>query len=166
MRTFLRLCKILPVLLLLIPATVMAQERTITGTVISEENKTPVSGATVRVKGTKKITKTDANGKFTIAVKEGETLQFSHVSFEAMESKPGTGSTMGVSMKTAAGQLGEVVVTAMDVRKSSRELGFTAQKVTGAEIQESQRENFVNSLQGRVAGLTITGQPVAIAGAT
>ncbi|TMI62685.1 MAG: SusC/RagA family TonB-linked outer membrane protein [Bacteroidetes bacterium] len=156
MRTFLRLCKILPVLLLLIPATVMAQERTVTGTVISEENKAPVSGATVRVKGTRKITKTDANGKFSIAIKEGETLQFSHVSFEAMEAKPGTGSTMGVTLKAAAGQLGEVVVTAMDVRKLPRELGYSAQKVTGAEIQESQRENFVNSLQGRVAGLTIT----------
>ena len=51
--------------------------------------------------------------------------------------------------------MGEVVVTAMDIKRNPRELGYSVQKVGGAEIQETQRENFLNSLQGRVAGLTL-----------
>src|SRR4029078_2825638 len=51
--------------------------------------------------------------------------------------------------------IGEVVVTAMDIKRNSRSLGYSAQSIAGKEIAETQRENFVNSLQGRVAGLTI-----------
>ncbi|HEY6504777.1 MAG TPA: SusC/RagA family TonB-linked outer membrane protein, partial [Chitinophagaceae bacterium] len=70
--------------------------------------------------------------------------------------KPGEGNTVGISLKATDGTLGEVVVTAMDIKRNSRELGYSAQKVGGKEIAETQRENFLNSLQGRVAGATVT----------
>ena len=50
----------------------------------------------------------------------------------------------------------EVVVVAMDTRKTAKEIPYSVQSVSGKEIQESQRESFVNGLQGRVAGLTVT----------
>lgn len=155
MRKMLRLFLAFSVMLLLLPQVMQAQERTITGTIVSEDNKTPLAGVTVRVKGTRKITQTDANGKFTIKVNPGEVLQVTYVGYVTTDVKPGTGATVGITLKTADNTMGEVVVTAMDIKRSPRSLGYSVQKVDGAEIQETQRENFLNSLGGRVAGLTI-----------
>src|SRR5689334_14486771 len=88
-------------------------------------------------------------------MKPGETLQISYVGYATSEVKP-DGNTVGVNLKTADNTMGEVVVTAMDIRRSPRSLGYSTQGVTGKEIAETQRENILNSLQGRVAGLTIT----------
>lgn len=79
----------------------------------------------------------------------------SYVGYETQEIKPGDVATLGINLKAADNTMGEVVVTAMDIKRNPRELGFSVQKVSGDEIKESQRENFINSLQGRVAGLTI-----------
>ncbi len=147
---------VLSLSLLVLTPVVQAQERTISGTIVAEDNKAPLAGVTVRVKGTRRITQTDANGKFTIKVNPGETLQISYVGYGTTEVKPGEGNTVGVSLKTADITMGEVVVTAMDIRRSPRSLGYSTQGVTGKEIAETQRENLLNSLQGRVAGLTIT----------
>ena len=155
MRKILQFFVLVSLMLFLLPPTLMAQERTITGTILSDDNKTPLSGVTVRVKGTRRIVQTDATGRFSIRVNPGETLQFSYVGYEATEMKPGDGNTMSINLKPGDVTMGEVVVTAMDIKRNPRELGYSVQKVSGDEIKESQRDNFVNSLQGRVAGLTI-----------
>jgi TonB-dependent SusC/RagA subfamily outer membrane receptor len=155
MRKILHLLIALSLVILVLPPALYAQQRTITGTVLADDNKTPLSGVTIRVKGTRRITQTDANGSFSIQVNPGETLELSHVGYQPQDIKPGNGNTISVNLKTTDGTLGEVVVTAMDIKRNPRELGYSVQKVSGTEIQESQRENFLNSLQGRVAGLTI-----------
>lgn len=165
MRKMLRLFLAFSVMLLLLPQVMQAQERTITGTIVSEDNKTPLAGVTVRVKGTRKITQTDANGKFTLKVNPGEVLQVTYVGYVTADVKPGDGATMGISMKTADNTMGEVVVTAMDIKRSPRSLGYSTQSVKGEELQESQRENFLNGLQGRVAGLTLD-QTSGVAGSS
>ncbi|MBI5857307.1 MAG: SusC/RagA family TonB-linked outer membrane protein [Sphingobacteriales bacterium] len=165
MRKILQLFLGLSLMLLVLPPAVQAQERTITGTIISEDNKTPLAGVTIRVKGTRKITQTDANGKFSIKVNPGETLQITYVGYQTEEIKPGSGDALGISLKTADNMMGEVVVTAMDIKRNPRELGYSVQKVSGTEIQETQRENFLNSLAGRVAGLTLD-QTSGVAGAS
>ena len=165
MRKMLQLFFALSLMLLLLPPAVQAQERTISGTILSEDNKTPLSGVTVRVKGTRRIVQTDANGKFSLKVNTGETLQVSYVGYQTEDVKVGDGATVGISLKTADNMMGEVVVTAMDIKRSPRSLGYSTQSVTGDVIQETQRENFLNSLQGRVAGLTLD-QTSGIAGAS
>src|SRR5699024_5475272 len=52
--------------------------------------------------------------------------------------------------------LGEVVVTAMGQRQDARKLGYAIQTISGDDIEETHRDNFVTALQGRVAGLTVT----------
>ena len=155
MRKILQLFFALSLMLVLLPPAVQAQERTITGTILSEDNKTPLSGVTVRVKGTRRIVQTDANGKFSLKVSPGEILQVSYVGYETTDIKVGDGATVGISLKTADNMMGEVVVTALDQKRTPRELGYSVQKVTGAEVAETQRENFLNGLNGRVAGLTV-----------
>jgi TonB-linked SusC/RagA family outer membrane protein len=148
-----------------LPADLYAQDRTVTGTVLSDDSKTALTGVTIRVKGTRRITQTDANGKFSIKVNTGEILQISSVGYETTDVKVGSGDAIGVSLKTADNTLGEVVVTAMDIKRNPRELGYSVQKVSGSEVQETQRENFLNSLAGRVAGLTLD-QTSGIAGSS
>jgi TonB-linked SusC/RagA family outer membrane protein len=165
MRKILQMFFVVSMMLCLLPIAAQAQERTISGTIISENDKSPLSGVTVRVKGTRRIVTTDANGKFSIKVNSGEALVVSYVGYQTEDIKPGSGDTVGISLKTSDETMGEVVVTAMDIKRSPRSLGYSVQTVKGDEIQETQRENFLNSLQGRVAGLTLD-QTSGVAGAS
>jgi TonB-linked SusC/RagA family outer membrane protein len=165
MRKILRLHAVLFLSLLLVSTAGWSQERTISGTILSEVNRTPIQGVTVRVKGTDRVTQTDANGNFSIRINPGGTLQISHVGFATEELRPGPANNIGISLKSTDATMQEVVVTAMDIKRNARELGYSVQTVNGGEIKESQRDNFINSLQGRVAGLTIN-QTSGLAGAS
>lgn len=141
--------------LLLMCFSGFAQNRTITGMVTGSDGK-PLSGATVSVKGTKYSTTTNANGVYSISAKTGNVLQFSYVGQATTEITIGSSNNVSMQLNANEKILNEVVVTAMDQRRNKRELGYPAQTVGGSEIAATQRENFLNSLQGRVAGLTIT----------
>ena len=155
MRKTLQLVVALCMLLVLTPGLVWAQQRTISGTILSDDNKTPLQGVTIRVSGTNRLTQTDAQGKFSIAVGPGESLQVSYVGYETQTVKPGDSNSIGITLKAIDGTLGEVIVTAMDIKRNPRELGYSVQKVDGEELKQTQRENFLNGLQGRIAGVTV-----------
>ncbi|MBM3443431.1 MAG: SusC/RagA family TonB-linked outer membrane protein [Bacteroidetes bacterium] len=142
-----------------------AQEKVITGTVIGEDGKTPLIGVSIRVKGTRRATQTDNNGNFKILVAEGEVLQFSSVGYETTDVPIRSNQNLKIGLKISDAMLGEVVVTAMDIKRNPRELGYSVQKVDGQELQQTQRENFLNGLAGRVAGLTLD-QTSGVAGAS
>jgi TonB-linked SusC/RagA family outer membrane protein len=141
-------------LISMIAVQTFAQEKTVTGKVLGD-NGQPLSGATVKVKGTNRIVQTTADGSFSIKVNKGETLEFSHVGYEGRSIKAGDSNILALTLRVSETSMGEVVVTAMDIKRSPKELGYSVQKVSGTEIQQTQRENFINGLQGRVAGLTI-----------
>lgn len=151
MRKSLRL--LLAMLLLLSTSFLYAQEKIITGVVLDDEGS-PVVGANIKIKGSDKGTQTDAQGSFKIPAKKGDVLEVTSVGYARKEYKVGDASAISINMVKARSELSEVVV-AMDIRRNSRELGYSAQGVGGKEVQETQRENFVNGLQGRVAGLTV-----------
>ncbi|HEY1870335.1 MAG TPA: carboxypeptidase-like regulatory domain-containing protein, partial [Chitinophagaceae bacterium] len=155
MRKFL-LSTFLPAFFLFCASLTYAQERTVSGKVLDETNQ-PLVGATVKVKGTNTVAVTDVNGSFSIKANKGETLEISHVGYATSSVKIGGSNTISVSLKTSDNTLGEVTVTTvMDIKRNPRELGYSAQSVSGSQIAATQRTNFLNSLQGRVAGLTIT----------
>lgn len=133
----------------------LAQDKTVSGTVTSSDGK-PLSGVTVAVKGTKTSTTTNDVGHYSILAKTGDVLQFSYVGTTTQQVTVGNGNTISVQLTTRENLMGEVVVTAMDIKRNKRELGYSSQTVGGAEIASTQRENFLNSLQGRVAGVSIT----------
>lgn len=146
--------RLIAILFFLVPLLAQAQAP-VTGRVLDEKGQ-PVAGATVLVKGAKSGTKTDANGNFTINAKAGDVLVISSVNFGTQQTKVKDGGTVAINMVAKDGTMDEVVVTAMDIKKAPRELGYAVQTVKGAEVAETQRENFINGLQGRVAGLSVT----------
>ena len=147
--------RLIAMLFFLVPLISQAQTG-VSGRILNEKDGTPIVGATVMVKGKTGGTKTDANGNFTINAAKGDVLVITSVNFKQQQVKVGTLQTIVVRMASADGTMEEVVVTAMDIKKNPRELGYSVQSVNGNDIQQTQRENFVNSLQGRVSGLTVT----------
>jgi len=150
------------ILICLISSTkpLSAQEKTITGKVLGEENLA-LSGVTVLVKGTKIVTTTDQNGTFTIKADPKQTLVFTSLNYLKKEVSIGSKTEIIVQLTSSQDQLDEVVVVAMDIKRNTRELGYSTQNVSGKDIQSTQRDNFINSLQGRVAGLSVTPTPGA-----
>ncbi len=129
-------------------------QTTISGKVINDK-KNPVIGATVVVKG--KGTQSNSSGGFTIVASKGDILTVTSVGFTSQSIKVGNETNLVIELQEASIKLDDVeIVTAMDIKRNSRELGYSVQTVKGSDIQQTQRENFVNALQGRVAGLTIT----------
>ena len=143
-------------LLALIFSTTMvnAQQTTVSGKVTGSDGS-PLANVTVVIKGTKSATLTNKDGIYSIGATAGQILSISFVGYEAKEVKVGTKTVYNVRLNLVDNDLEEVVVTAMDIKRNPKELGYSVQKLKGADIAESQRNNFVNSLQGRVAGLTI-----------
>ena len=145
---------------------VFAQTRVITGTVTSAEDKSPVPGVTVVVKGTTIGTTSNADGKYVLTVPEKyNVLVFSFVGMKTQEITIGANNTIDVVMETDVLNMGEVVITALGIPREKKSLGYSTQEVSGEEIQKVKTNNFVNLLSGEVAGIQIR-QTTNIGGST
>ncbi|MDR2293448.1 MAG: SusC/RagA family TonB-linked outer membrane protein [Prevotellaceae bacterium] len=134
-----------------------AQTRTITGTVI-DENDEALIAVSVFVQGTKIGTFTDANGKYTLNnVPEKATLVFSSIGYTAQSIAVGDRSIINVTLVEEASRLEEAVVTAeFGLKRVARSIGSSVQNVKAEEIVESGRDNFITALQSRIAGISVT----------
>ena len=141
--------------LALVAGPAFAQQRTITGKVTSDQG-TPLSGVSVTVKGTATTTSTNNQGDYSIAAEAGQVLQFRLIGTGLAERAVGTDDVINVQLRRVALDLDAVVVTALGENASARSLGTAQQTVRGAEIAQTQRENFFNALSGRVAGVDVT----------
>src|SRR5690606_24735524 len=133
-----------------------AQQRIITGKVTSSDDGLSIPSVSVKVKGTQAAVQTNAFGVFSINAKDGDVLVFSYIGRIPKEVKVGPSNQMNVVLMLDDNALNEVVVTALGRVTTRRSLGTSEQTVKGSEIAETQRENFVNALQGRVAGVEVT----------
>ena len=147
--------KILFVLTCLFASVAMMASITVTGTVISAEDGLPVIGASVVEKGTSNGTITDFDGMYELTVADNAVLVFSYVGLTSQELKV-SGPKMDVTLKGDAIAMEEVVVTAMGVVQEKKRLNFAVQNIGGESLNESQNSNFVNSLQGKIAGVSVT----------
>lgn len=134
----------------------LAQERTVSGKVISGEDQQPVPGVNVLVKGTTNGAITDIDGSFKINVgATDDVLVFSFVGFNTQELSLGGRTSVDVTLASDTKQLEEVVVTALGIKKELRTLGYTTQEVKGQDLVKAREPNPLNSLTGKVAGLTV-----------
>lgn len=133
-----------------------AQTKTITGIVKNKADGIPIPGVTILIKGTKTSTVTDFDGKYSINASPTDILSISYMGFETKEIKatdPASNITLSESVET----LNNVtVVGAMGIVRNKSSLGYSVQEVKGKDIADTQRPNFANALQGRIAGLTVT----------
>jgi TonB-linked SusC/RagA family outer membrane protein len=132
-----------------------AQPRTVTGRVTSEQGD-PMGSVSVIIKGTSQGTMTRVDGNYTVRVAVGQILVFRLIGNAPEERTVGANDVINVTLRRVATQLDAMVVTALGQTAQVRTLGTSQQSVEGAAISETQRQNFVNALQGRVAGVEVT----------
>ncbi|RFM31621.1 SusC/RagA family TonB-linked outer membrane protein [Chitinophaga silvisoli] len=137
----------------LIYAVTYAQN--ITG-IVSDDKGTKLPGVSVIVKGSPHGTTTDNTGRYNIHAPSNATLVFSFLGFKTTEVKIAARTVIDVSMVMDNQNLGEVIVTALGIKKQSRSLGYAATSVKPEEISVNRSSNVMNALQGKVAGVNIS----------
>lgn len=133
----------------------LAQTRPITGTVVSSENKQPLQGVTVTVKGTKTGTSTDANGAFKINAAENDVLVFSNVSFTTTEVRVGKNSNFSITLTSDAKALDDVVVVGYSTVKR-KDLTGSVSSVNSKQLKDFPLSSAAEALQGKLAGVQLT----------
>ena len=143
-----------------------AVSQTITGTV-TDNSGVPLPSVNVIEKGTTNGTSSDFDGNYEINVSSSTaTLVFSSLGFATREVAIAGQSRINVSLDEDAEMLGEVVVTALGIKKEAKAIGYAATEVGGEELATVKVTNAINSLQGKVAGVNITSNSTGAAGSS
>jgi hypothetical protein len=147
------------VFLLLVSASVAAQNVPVSGTVISTNTGEPLAGVTVFAKKSSTTVITGANGNFTLNVPQNSALLFTFIGYKPKEISVGeinNNRPLQVSLEQDDNILNEVVVTALGISKEKKSLGYAVQELKAKDISEAKETNLVNALAGKVAGVNIT----------
>ena len=140
--------------------------RLLKGRVVDTSND-PIIGASVMVKNAKEGTVTNMEGKFSLNVSPSATLVVSYIGFVTQEVKADTQKgEMTITLKEDTKRLGEVVVTALGIKRDRKALGYSLGEVSGKELQKAKEPNVINSLAGKVAGLTVSQTATGPSGST
>ena len=137
----------------------------VTGRVVDSAGE-PLIGATIMVEGTKEGAVTDIDGNFTINTTSKAKLVISYVGYTTQTILVGDKTTIDVTLKEVANTMNEVVVTALGIKRAEKALSYNVQSVGSNELTRNKDANFVNSLNGKVAGVNISKSASGVGGAT
>lgn len=145
-------------LLLLTAFTSFSQNVTVTGSVRSATDNTPLAGVSIMANQAAKGTTTTDDGRFNITVPQNATLIFSFLGFVSQEVKLTGQKELNISLQQGSnGMLGEVVVTtALGIKKQQKTLGYSVQEVSGETMAKTKTATALGALTGKVAGLNIS----------
>jgi len=132
-----------------------AQDRAINGKVTANDG-TGLPGASIIVKGTTRGTTTDSNGNFSILAGASNVLVVSYVGFITQEIPVNNQATINVTLDDNVNKLNEVIVTALGIKKETRTIGYAVQEISGDDLKKVRDANALNSLTGKIAGLTVS----------
>ncbi|WP_409049464.1 SusC/RagA family TonB-linked outer membrane protein [Telluribacter sp. SYSU D00476] len=152
----LRLC-LVAMLTVLVSSTVLLAQTRVSGRVTNEKDGQPLPGVSILVKGSNVGTTSNSEGSYEINAPAGSTLVFSFIGYTTQEIAVSNRSTINISMSENATALDEVVVTALGIRKEAKKLGYATSTVNSEQITVNRTPNFINTLQGKIAGVNITG---------
>lgn len=143
-------------LLLGVTSKSFAQEKEVTGKVL-DESGLPIPGVSIYLKKNKEIgTTTNFQGEFELEVPgENSVLVFSYVGFQKKEVPVGDENNFQVTLSNDVESLNEVVVTALGIKREKKALGYAVQSLESEKLLEGNQTNMVNSLQGKVSGVTV-----------
>lgn len=135
---------------------VHAQEKkTVTGT-IKDKGGSPLSGATVLEKGSNNSVVSDETGAFTIRVSPNATLTISYVGFGTTDIRVKDQSSLAIVLAPNNTGLTDVVVTALGIKREAKSIGYSVQKVSGADITKAATPDLASGLMGKSAGLNVS----------
>ncbi|EIJ38809.1 TonB-linked outer membrane protein, SusC/RagA family [Galbibacter orientalis DSM 19592] len=162
--------KLLPILVfafLLFSNVLLAQEKTVSGTVTDGDDGMPLPGVTVVVKGTSNGTSTDFDGNFTLdGVAQDATLVITMIGYSSQELNTTGKTNFTISMSVDAQQLDEVVVTSLGLTRDKKSLGYSVTELDGESVSLVKESNVASSLAGKVAGVVVTKSTSGVGGGT
>ncbi|NSL89016.1 SusC/RagA family TonB-linked outer membrane protein [Chitinophaga sp. Mgbs1] len=136
---------------------------------VKDEKGTPIPGAIIKNKTAGLNAQSSPDGKFTIKAGLKDTITISSPTFGdqtiAIEKREPVTITL-TPLNSNKKVLGEVVVTALGIKKNPRSVGYAMQQVSGSAVQEAKEVNFVNSLSGKVPGVQINTNTGSMGGST
>ncbi|PWK80518.1 TonB-linked SusC/RagA family outer membrane protein [Mucilaginibacter oryzae] len=146
----------------LVSSLVVTAQTKYKGKVIGSDDKLPVVGASVRVKGTSTGTVTDVNGEFTLTLSPGNTLVVSYIGYQSTEVKVGTDLFIRITLQSGNSTLNEVVVTGYTAQRK-KDITGSVSVVNVATMKTVPASNTASLLQGTAAGVTVvnSGNPGA-----
>ena len=136
---------------------------------VTDAKGQPVIGASVIVRGTTLGVSTDAEGRFTLEVPApaaSQTLEVSYLGYETATIPVGSRTSFAVTLRESSSEIESVVVTALGIKREEKALSYNVQQVGAEEITTVKDANFMNSLAGKVAGVTINASSSGVGGAT
>ena len=148
-------CLFLIFCLCLVVQVVTAQKRTIAGVVLEGATNEPIPGVAILEKGTTNGTVSSNTGEFHISVSSGAVLSFSFIGMITQEVKVGDASSIKIALEMTTKQIDDVVVTALGIKREKKALGYSVQDVKGDEIAETNPNNVVSALSGKIAGAQV-----------
>ena len=148
----------------LITHVAQAQDRRVTGRVISGKDQQPIPGVNILVRNTQLGTTTDGSGNFTLNIPPNAALVFSAIGYTGVTQTIGNQTQLTVTLQEAEQSLGEVVVTALGIKKEAKRLGYATAIVNPDQITTNRTVNFMNALQGKIAGVNISSLGTGAAG--
>jgi len=122
---------------------------------VSDATGNPIENVSIRLKGGNIGTSTGADGTYTITVPEGATLVFSSIGYEGVEIKLNSRTEINVVLQSQTKSLDEIVVVGYGTQRK-RDLTGSISSVKGEELAKMPSTNPISSLQGKIAGLTVT----------
>ena len=141
------------------------ETKTVKGKIVDEKGE-PLIGVNVKVKGTTTGAITDFDGNFQIQAKKGAILEVSYIGYSSQEIKVTDSKPLSIMMMEDTKVLNEVVVTALGIKRVEKALSYNVQQVSSDELTTVKDVNFLNSLNGKVAGLNINSSSSGIGGAS
>lgn len=124
--------------------------------VVTDNNGEPVIGASVMVKGTNTGVVTDVNGRYVLSAKPGQTLVVSYVGLGQREVRVASGNSVYDVSLSSTTNLDEVVVTALGITREKKSLAYAVEDIDSEELMKNKSVNVLNSLSGKMAGVSIT----------
>ncbi|MGL5318975.1 MAG: TonB-dependent receptor plug domain-containing protein, partial [Bacteroidales bacterium] len=131
------------------------QAKTILLKGVVEDAMGPIIGATVNVVGTNNGVITDFDGNYEITVSPGDVVNYAYLGYKSQEIKITDQKTLNVTLHEATQDLGEVVVTALGMKRDKKALGYAMSEVKGDALVDARESNVANALSGKVSGLQI-----------
>ena len=135
---------------------------------VTDASGVPIVGASVVVKGTTVGTSTDSEGKFALMVPAPvaqAVLEVNFLGYEPASVTVGNRTSFNFNLKEQSAQIEQVVVTALGIKREEKALSYNVQQVKSEDITTVKDANFINSLTGKVAGVTINASSSGIGGA-
>lgn len=142
------------------------KERTITGQVVDAKGE-PLIGVSILVKGTTDGAITDLDGNYKIVTKSNNpVIVYSYIGYKTQEIPLKGQTAINITMMDDTQVIDEVVVTALGIKRSEKALSYNVTQVDAESALAVKDANFINSLNGKVAGLNINSSSSGIGGAS